>query len=209
MGRTRRARTLLFLAALVAALVLARGAVLSAAGNYLVAVDPLEHADAIVVLGGNSPFRAAHAVELYRAGWAPRLVISNERVRSHGLDTTWAELYGRGVARLDAPADAVVIIPGLPDNTYDEAVRSRDLMLAHGWTRALVVTDPFHSHRAQLLFRSVWGPSGLEVRSAPALDSPEGVERWWGSYDGVIHVTTEYAKLVWAMSTVDPLLPFR
>ena len=209
MRNPARARGLLVLAALVVVGLLARGALLSAAGSYLVAVDSLERADAIVVLGGNSPYRAAHAVALYQAGWAPRLVISNERVRSHGLDTTWADLYARGIARLGVPADAVVVLPGLPDNTYDEAIRSRDLMLAHGWHRALVVTDPFHSHRAQLLFRSVWGPAGLEARSAPALESPAGVDRWWTNYDGVIHVTTEYAKLAWAVATVDPLLLFR
>jgi uncharacterized SAM-binding protein YcdF (DUF218 family) len=209
MRNPTRARVLLVLAAVVVVVVVARGALLSAGGNYLVAIDELGPADAIVVLGGNSPYRATHAVTLYRAGWAPRLVISNERVRTHGLDTTWADLYGRGIARLDVPADAVVVLHGLPENTYDEAIRSRDLMLARGWRHALVVTDPFHSHRAQLLFRSVWGPAGLEALSAPALESPAGVDRWWTNYDGVIHVTTEYAKLAWAVCTVDPLLVFR
>jgi len=206
---TRVRPLLLLLVLLAAALYALHGVLLSAAGSYLVAEDPLERADVIIVLAGNSPYRAAHAVELFHAGWAPRLVLSDEHVRSHGLDTTWSQLYNEGTARLEVPRSAIVVLPGLPDSTYDEALRNRDLMLTRGWRRAILVTDPFHSHRALLLFRDTFGPSGLDVRSSPAMQSPAGVEGWWTSTDGVQRVVSEYVKLAWAMWTVDPLLPFR
>src|SRR5258706_15654881 len=70
---------------------------LAAMGDFLVARDELQPADAIVVLAGNSPYRVQHAVELYKAGWAPKVVISNELVLSHGVEATWLDLRAAGL----------------------------------------------------------------------------------------------------------------
>jgi uncharacterized SAM-binding protein YcdF (DUF218 family) len=190
----------LLLAALVGLLILLHPLWLSLAGNQLVADDPLQPSDAIVILAGNSPYRAQHAVDLYRAGWAPRLLVSDETVKTHGLATTWRALFEQGVAKLDVPTEAVMPLPGLAEDTRDEALKTRDMMVEHGWKRAIVVTDPFHSYRASLLFRAIFKAAGLEVRSSPALESPVGVRDWWRSTDGVERVTLEYVKLGWAAS---------
>src|SRR5919206_4981310 len=70
---------------------------LGALGDFLVARDELRQADAIVVLAGNSPYRVQHAAELYRAGWAPRVLISNELVLSHGVEVSWLALRQAGL----------------------------------------------------------------------------------------------------------------
>jgi uncharacterized SAM-binding protein YcdF (DUF218 family) len=167
---------------------------LGAAGEFLVERDELRQADAIVVLGGNSPYRAAHAVTLYRAGWAPRLLISNEPVRSHGVDLTWLDLYRAGLTNLDLPPEAVVPLPRLAQSTYQEALESRDAMLEHGWKRAILVTDPFHTHRAALTFRGVFDKVGLEVIASPAEDSKYTVANWWRNPDMAMRVVQEYVK---------------
>ena len=66
--------------AVIALLVVAVAAVplLGAAGRFLVEADPLEHADAIVVLAGSYPDRILEAVALYREGWAPRIILCRE-----------------------------------------------------------------------------------------------------------------------------------
>src|SRR6476620_7122915 len=74
---------------------------LGAVGDFLVARDELQPADAIVVLAGNSPYRAQHAAELYRAGWAPKVLISNELVQSHGVEVSWLTLRQAGLVHLD------------------------------------------------------------------------------------------------------------
>jgi uncharacterized SAM-binding protein YcdF (DUF218 family) len=167
---------------------------LTAVASNLVEEDALRPSDAIIVLAGNSSTRATHGVDLLHAGWAPRLLISNERVETHGLSTTWLDLYQKGVARLDIPADAVETLPGLSESTYEEAQRSRDYLLAHGWKRAILVTDPYHTHRAALIFRKAFGPAGLEVRVSPARNATDLLNAWWTKPDGVQVVLTEYVK---------------
>ena len=40
------------------------------AGVWLTVADPLQHARAVVVLGGAMPYRAIEAAAIYKAGWA-------------------------------------------------------------------------------------------------------------------------------------------
>ncbi|HEV2125435.1 MAG TPA: hypothetical protein VGW38_22015, partial [Chloroflexota bacterium] len=81
--RARRpARAVSVLVALVLAALMvwvARPLWLPAVGAFLVVRDPLVPTDAIVVLAGSAPQRLRHALALYHAGYAPRVVVSNER----------------------------------------------------------------------------------------------------------------------------------
>lgn len=167
---------------------------LGAAGDFLVERDELRRSDAIVVLGGNSPYRAAHAVQLYKAGWAPRVLISNELVLSHGVELTWLTLYRAGLVNLDLPAEAIVPLEQVAQSTYHEALESRDVMLEHGWKRAILVTDPFHMRRATWAFRGVWDKAGLEVVASPAEDSKYTVSNWWRDPNKATRVIQEYVK---------------
>jgi uncharacterized SAM-binding protein YcdF (DUF218 family) len=167
---------------------------LGAIGDFLVARDELQPADAIVVLAGNSPYRAAHAVSLYRAGWARRVIVSNELVLSHGVEATWLMLRAAGLVKLDLPDEALVPLPEVAQSTYHEAVQSRDLMLANGWKRAILVTDPFHTRRASLAFRGVWQPAGLEILASPAEGSKYSVANWWRDPNKATRVIQEYVK---------------
>src|SRR6266536_4591474 len=118
-SRARLARWLLL--ALVPTALVLHPLWLGALGDFLVARDELRRADAIVVLAGNSPYRAEHAVELYRAGWAPRVLISNELVLSHGVEVSWLALRQAGLVHLDLPDEAVVPLERVAQSTYQEA----------------------------------------------------------------------------------------
>ncbi|HEY3186399.1 MAG TPA: hypothetical protein VGJ70_02920, partial [Solirubrobacteraceae bacterium] len=60
----------------------AAGIAVLGAGRALVVADPLPaHADAIVVMAGSIADRVLEAADLYRAGIAPRIVVTRERVR--------------------------------------------------------------------------------------------------------------------------------
>jgi uncharacterized SAM-binding protein YcdF (DUF218 family) len=168
---------------------------LTAVGQQLVASDELRPADVLIVLAGNAPSRAEQAATLFREGWAPRLIVSDERVQSHGFSMTWSELYARGLVTLDVPPDAIVLLPTLAEDTRDEALQARSLMQQNGWRRAILVTDAFHSRRAVLLFRAAFEPAGLEVRSSPATNGGIHLDRWWTNPDAVEAVASEYFKL--------------
>jgi uncharacterized SAM-binding protein YcdF (DUF218 family) len=182
------------LLALVLLLLLLHPLWLTAMGDFLVARDDLQPADAIIVLAGNSPYRVQHAVELYRAGWAPKVLISNEVVLSHGVEATWVQLRAAGLVHLDLPDDAIVPLEEIAQSTHHEALESRDLMLARGWKRAILVTDPFHMRRALWAFRGVWQPAGLSVIASPAEDSKYNLTEWWRDPNKARRLIQEYVK---------------
>ena len=190
-----RLRLRLALGLLVAGLlVLLHPLWLAAMGDFLVARDPLGQADAIIVLAGNSPYRVQHAVELYKEGWAPRLLVSNELVFSHGIELSWVQLRQAGLVKLEVPDEAIIPLEEIARSTHHEAVESRDLMLERGWRRAILVTDPFHTRRAVMAFRSVWQPAGLEILASPADGSKHRVEHWWRDPNRANKVIQEYVK---------------
>ena len=70
-------RLLQCVAVLVAGFLLAgfaSGPILRGFAAFLIVEDPLEHAAAIVPLGGQTPFREMEAAKLYGAGLAPQVV---------------------------------------------------------------------------------------------------------------------------------------
>ena len=74
-------------------------------GTLLIDTQTPVHADAIVVLAGNAPDRLPAAEHLREDGYATLLVVSNEPVHTHGLQTTWLALHQAGVSAAPRLAD--------------------------------------------------------------------------------------------------------
>jgi uncharacterized SAM-binding protein YcdF (DUF218 family) len=168
---------------------------LPAIGEFLVVSEPLAPADAIIVLAGNAPARLPHAEDLYHQGLAPLLIVSDEEVHTQTLDTTWSQLYADGVVASDLPASALTIVTDPPpESTLDEAERDAALLQARGLHSAILVTDPFHSRRARLLFGAEFARHGLSVRSSPNADQLD-LPHWWMDRATRRMVVEEYVKL--------------
>jgi len=167
------------------------------AGDVLIYSQPPAPADAIVVLAGNAPDRLPWAETLRDQGYANLLVVSNEEVHTHNLETTWLALHESGVSAPELPDSALVVLDNPPpESTIDEARRDADLLQARGAHSALLVTDAFHSRRAYLLFRAAFARKGLLVRSVPVPDSLD-LAHWWAHPVAARRVIEEYAKLVY------------
>jgi|SRR5579859_1653478 len=167
------------------------------AGSFLIVAEEPIAADAIVVIAGNSPDRLPRAEELRAAGYAHLVIVSNERVHTHGLETTWWALYQAGISAPDLPkADVAVIDDPPPESTIDEAHRSADILVSRGLHSALLVTDAFHSRRASLLFRAVYAHRGLTVRSVPVPDALD-LAHWWTHPLAARRVAEEWTKFVY------------
>jgi uncharacterized SAM-binding protein YcdF (DUF218 family) len=165
------------------------------AGTLLVESEPPVAADAIVVLAGNSYGRLPHAQQLRALGFARVLIVSNEPVHTHGLETTWLALHRAGVSAPDIPdADLIVMDNPPPESTIDEARRAADIMGSRGLHSALLVTDAFHSRRAAMLFRAAFAHQGLTVRSTPAQDEFD-LPHWWAQPVSARRVAEEWTKL--------------
>lgn len=155
-------------------------------GRWLVAEDALAPADVIFVLGGTYLERPLEAVDLYREGWAPTILLSREVVdygeaalRARGVDVpNAADLQRQIMARLGVPASAIVVLPE-QTSTADES----DALLAaarqHGWRRAIVVTSKQHTRRAGLAMRRKLAGTGVAVIVRASRYDGSDVEGWW------------------------------
>ncbi len=177
-----RLLVLLFLFAFFALVYLLRHPLLRAAGEFWVVEDSLQTSDAILLLSDDNfqSDRASRAAELYRAGWAPRVVASGRQLRPYaGL----AEFMRRDLVERGVPGDAVIVFPHRADNTRDEALAVKPLVVERGWRRVLVVTSNYHTRRARYIYRRVFGPA-IDVRVAAANDHGYEPDHWWQSRRG-------------------------
>jgi uncharacterized SAM-binding protein YcdF (DUF218 family) len=167
------------------------------AGVLLIDAEPPAPADAIIVLAGNAIDRLPQAEALREAGYANLLVVSDEPVHTHGLETTWLALHRAGVSAPEVPDSALLVLDDPPpESTIDEARRDAELLQSRGLHSALLVTDAFHSRRAWLLFRAAFAHRGLTVRSVPASDSLD-LAHWWSHPLTARRVIEEWAKFLY------------
>jgi uncharacterized SAM-binding protein YcdF (DUF218 family) len=170
------------------------------AGVALIDATPPETADAIVVLAGNTPGRLPYALQLRASGYAHVVVVSDERVHTHGLETTWLDIHRAGYAAPELPDSDLLVIDPPPDSTIDEARSAADLLSMRGLHSALLVTDAFHSRRAALLFAAAFRRKNLTLRSTPAPDVYD-LAHWWQHPVTARRVAEEYVKLTYYFFT--------
>lgn len=166
------------------------------AGAFLIAAEAPDHVDAIIVLAGNAPDRLPYAERLVQQGYGKLLVVSDEPVHTHGLETTWLALHEAGLSAPELQDSQLLVLDDPPpESTVDEARRDSALLAAHGLHSALLVTDAFHSRRASLLFHAAFSRAGLTVRSTPVLPDPLDLAHWWAHGRTARIVLEEWTKL--------------
>ena len=136
--------------------------------------DQRRPADAIVVLGAAqyngrpSPvFRARldHALQLYREGLAPRILVTGGVGR--GDTTSEAMVARRYLLNRRVPPEAIVAQPQGRSTQASMTAVAEWLASAH-LKRAILVSDPFHMFRLRLEARR----TGLEAYTSPTESSP-------------------------------------
>lgn len=159
--------------------------------HALIVNEPLQPADAIVVLGGGSGDREQTGARLYDQGLAPVVVVMGDVVLLPGMpDTTFASLSAAELERLGVPSSAIVQLPDSA-STCDDA-RLTLAQLPPTAKRLLLVTDPFHTRRAEWLFLK--GADGVDIVTVAANPSWFDPDHWWQRENGIIVVAQEYVK---------------
>jgi uncharacterized SAM-binding protein YcdF (DUF218 family) len=161
----------------------------------LVVQDDVHQADAIVIIGGDhKPERIERAVELYRGGYAPVVVISAGTIVQEGSTLVpEAEVMRRQALALGLPEEAI-LLETRSQSTIENAQHSREFCRERGNDLILLVTSAYHSRRARRIFRETLGPD-LAVSVQPA---PQGHHPllWWLYPDQAAVVFYEYRN--WA-----------
>ena len=162
-------------------------------------VDNARRADVIIVLGsavwqGGRPSpslyaRTQHAIALYQAGYAPFLIFCGGL---GGNPPTEAEVMSRLAASAGIPASAM-ILEDQSHSTEESLRNAKVLMAARGLHRAIIVSDPFHLYRAEIIARDV----GIEAYGSGALNSPT----WTRTLNRIWYTTRESLAIVWYYAT--------
>jgi uncharacterized SAM-binding protein YcdF (DUF218 family) len=151
----------------------------------MVVEDPLEKADAIYVLGGTMYERPLEALDLYKAGWAPTIVLVRQIadwgevwLTDHGVEvTSEIDIQIDLLVRIGAPRSAIAAVAPM-GSTAEEADALLALMNERGWSTVIVVTSKQHTRRAGLSMRRVLGGDKKVIVRASRYDRSD-VDRWW------------------------------
>ena len=197
-----RPRLLRFATILVSALVVSALLCLPFVGRFLSRTDPLQRSDLIVVLAGARVDRWLEAVELFKEGWAPRIVLSPGQVsalevklRGEGLKLPReGDIARDAVLSLGVPAGAVTVMPGGVDNTAAEAATLHRMLTAGSVHRVIVVTSTYHVRRAGYAFEREFKGSGIEIVARGSRYTEAQPARWWTRRDDVRFIMNEAPK---------------
>lgn len=181
-------------------------------GRWLVVEDPLEKAQAIVVLSGAMPVRAMEAAKLYREGYAPKVWLTHSTEPGATLEAMQIPYVGedsydlRVLVHQGVPADAIRVLEPPIINTADElAAVSAALEQEKGRT-AIIVTSKVHTRRVRVLWHRLAARRGQAVVRA-ASDDPFEPARWWRTSRDALDVVRELLGILnaWAGTPIRPV----
>lgn len=187
-------KLLILLAILALPLYLFHGFILDKAAKYLYCKDELKPADVIVVLAGEETERVEYGVKLFKEGWArkDRMILSGGPVV---WKYTFASLMEKHALYLGVPKKDI-LLEDRSTSTEEDARFTREILRQHGYTSLILVTSPYHSKRADKIFRKTMG-NEIRVISAPAEKSWFRFEDWWERKRDRKVVFMEFSKFLW------------
>ncbi|MBA3639520.1 MAG: YdcF family protein [Acidobacteriota bacterium] len=204
--RFQRARSIaarLLLVCLVVA-VLAGALAFPRLGRFLIIDEPIQPAEALVVLAGARVDRWLEAVDLYREGKGKNILLSpgylepaEVRLRANGIDYPAAtDLIRNAMVQMGIPANVITSIPEGMDNTAHEALFAARIARERGWKSIVVVTSPYHTRRSLFAFQRELLGTGIDVQVRGTRYDDIDPDRWWKRRHDFRYVTWELQKYI-------------
>jgi uncharacterized SAM-binding protein YcdF (DUF218 family) len=153
--------------------------------SFLVFRTNLQHADVIIILGGDSE-RVPYGVKLYKSNYSDKIIVTGR-----GAELSKKVAIDSGIAPKD------IILEDKSTNTYENAQFSRNIMLQNNFTSVIVVSSPYHMRRASWLFGRVFKNDNITLLYSPVDNSWFKIEKWWTDERSMQAVFDEYAKLIY------------
>jgi uncharacterized SAM-binding protein YcdF (DUF218 family) len=182
-------------------------------GRWLTVEDPLDKAQAIVVLSGRMPMRAKEAARLYNAGYAPQVWLTRAVEPAASLQEMHIAYIGedffnsRVLMHEGVPANAIHVLDQPINNTADEIpVIATELERQRGGA-VIIVTTKAHTRRVRALWKELSGGRGRAIVRAASTDT-FAPGHWWRSTGDSLDVLREVLGLLNAWAGL-PLQPSR
>ena len=172
-------------------------------GAWLVVEDPLQKADAVIVLGGTMYERPMEAVELYKEGWAARIYLFRQvadwgeqaLVERNFPYTREVDLQIEVMGRLGVPPEAIGTLDQA-NSTADEAADVLALVTREQFSRVIIVTSKQHTRRARLVMNRKMNPAGVSIVVRPSRYDRSDVDRWWANRSTLRFTLFEMQRLL-------------
>jgi uncharacterized SAM-binding protein YcdF (DUF218 family) len=154
--------------------------------------------DAIVVISGDEQLaRFQEGVNLYERGFGHYVVFSGA---AHDNGTSNADVMRALAVKRGVPDSAILEEPQGED-TWGNAIYTRQVLEEHGLHSAILVTSPYHARRAKLTFDAAYTGSGIQVMVHAAPDSQWRKLSWWQQAETRRLTFTELQKLAYILAT--------
>jgi len=174
---------------LIIFLVLSAPLILRGIGAVLIYADPLEDADSVVALSGDTGDRVTEAAWLYEHQYADYLFITYTDEPARDALIRSAQLAG-------IPGERVIVTEMQVSNTVDEARAIKALAEERAQDSLIIITDPFHTLRTRIIFRNVFRGSGIDVQVRPVGGHWYRSTTWWRTAEGRRYTLEEYLKIL-------------
>jgi uncharacterized SAM-binding protein YcdF (DUF218 family) len=182
---------LLFLVLL--ALYLSCPYILNGLARFLVVSDRLDKADVIIVLSGDTNGeRTSQGVELYKQGYANRLLMSGGQM---AWQLSYAGWMKKQAETLGVPAGAI-LTQDRSRSTLEDAQFSLPIAEQNHFKSVILVTSPYHTRRAAAVFKKIFGRAGIRVMVYPVQHSDFNPHDWWRRHHDTSRVVWEYVARV-------------
>jgi len=158
------------------------------AGSFLSQDQSPKQSDVIIVLSGGQG-RVEKAAELYKAGYAPYVILSNAKE----LTSKSGDMVQTALA-LGIPQD-VIYTENAADSTYQNAEYTLPIMKEYGFKSAIVVSSDFHMRRVKFFFGRVYKKSEIELTYVGSA-SGYNAKRWWSDRKSRETTFNEYVKMI-------------
>jgi uncharacterized SAM-binding protein YcdF (DUF218 family) len=173
-------------------------------GRFMAREDPLQKADAIFVFAGKYIERPLEAADLYKSGYAPRIVVTRATIEQATFELqrrqiripTEEDLTADMLRQAGVPSDALIRPQFVHDNTAEEVRTLKELALQHGWRRVIVVSSKYHLRRIMVAVRYQFRGTGVEVLARGSRYDSSVPDRWWTRRGDMRILATEVPKLV-------------
>lgn len=167
---------------------------LEGAAQWLIVQDKLAKADAMIVLAGdNNGERVSQAVELYRQGYAPKLLLSGGPLAWQLSSAEWMK---KQALTMGVPESAI-IMEGQSRSTLENAEFTLPIVKEQRWESIILITSPTHTRRADRVFKKLFDQAHIDVITCPVQKSEFNPKDWWRRHEDTQAVISEYVSLIY------------
>ena len=190
------------LVAITTLLWIGRDVLLRNAAELWVVSDDVSPADAIVVLGGGIDTRPFAAVEDYKKGLAPKVLVANvslSRAEILGAQPSHTAANRNVLLKLGVPEADIETFGTEVSSTYEEAEALREWAIRVHAKNIIIPIEMFTSRRVRWTLTHTFAGTGTSVQiQVITPDSRDyNQSNWWRSHSGLIAFQSEVLKYLY------------